>query len=191
MNSLAISDGLLFLVACYFALQVRMPIAFRLGSAILGAAAILGALRFSGLLPLPQMHDFFSTLGASSAFALVSASVIWPNQIVSLKAKYASILFIISAALGLIMVVGFEFVIFGQLMAFLSVFLVAISSLKNKRIDGFLGALVMATGFLLFTMEYAIPGYLQPGDFLHIFTAVGLVVFGQIHFSLERLKEEY
>jgi hypothetical protein len=89
------------------------------------------------------------------------------------------------------MVVGFEFVIFGQLMAFLSVFLVAISSLKNKRIDGFLGALVMATGFLLFTMEYAIPGYLQPGDFLHIFTAVGLVVFGQIHFSLERLKEEY
>jgi hypothetical protein len=191
VNSLAISDGLLFLVACYFALQVRMPIAFRLGSAILGAAAILGALRFSGLLPLPQMHDFFSTLGASSAFALVSASVIWPNQIVSLKAKYASILFIISAALGLIMVVGFEFVIFGQLMAFLSVFLVAISSLKNKRIDGFLGALVMATGFLLFTMEYAIPGYLQPGDFLHIFTAVGLVVFGQIHFSLERLKEEY
>ena len=188
MNSLAISDGLLFLVACYFALQIRVPVAFRLGSAILGAAAVLGVLRFSGLLPLPQLHSFFSALGASSAFVLISASVMWPTRIVSTKVKYASILLIISAAFGLIMVTGFGFVIFGQLMAFLSVLLLAVSSIINKRTDCFFGSLTFAVGFLLFVMKYDIPGYLQPGDFLHIFTTIGLIILGRIHFSMLRLS---
>jgi hypothetical protein len=148
----------------------------------------LGVLRFSGLLPLPQLHSFFSALGASSAFVLISASVMWPTRIVSTKVKYASILLIISAALGLIMVTGFGFVIFGQLMAFLSVLLLAVSSIINKRTDCFFGSLTFAVGFLLFVMKYDIPGYLQPGDFLHIFTTIGLIILGRIHFSMLRLS---
>ena len=187
MNSLAISDSLLFLVATYFALQSKIPIAFRLGAAVLGAAAILGVLRFSELLPLPQLHSFFSALGASSAFLLIGVSVIWPARLVSVKAKYASILLIASAALGLIMVTGFGFAIFGQLIALLSVLLIVVSALRNRRIYSLFGALALASGFVLFVMKYSVPGYLQPGDFLHIFTAIGLLTFGQIHSAYAHL----
>jgi hypothetical protein len=187
MNSLAISDSFLFLVATYFALQSKIPIAFRLGAAVLGAAAILGVLRFSELLPLPQLHSFFSALGASSAFLLIGVSVIWPTRLVSVKAKYASILLIVSAALGLVMVTGFGFAIFGQLIAFLSVLLIVVSALRNRRIYSLFGALALASGFILFVMKYSVPGYLQPGDFLHIFTAIGLLTFGQIHSAYAHL----
>ena len=187
MNSLAISDSFLFLVATYFALQSKIPIAFRLGAAVLGAAAILGVLRFSELLPLPQLHSFFSALGASSAFLLIGVSVIWPARLVSVKAKYASILLIVSAALGLIMVTGFGFAIFGQLIALLSVLLIVVSALRNRRIYSLFGALALASGFILFVMKYSVPGYLQPGDFLHIFTAIGLLTFGQIHSAYAHL----
>jgi hypothetical protein len=189
MNSLAISDSLLFLVATYFALQSKIPIAFRLGAAVLGAAAILGVLRFSELLPLPQLHSFFSALGASSAFLLIGVSVIWPARLVSVKAKYASILLIASAALGLIMVTGFGFAIFGQLIALLSVLLIVVSALRNRRIYSLFGALALAlaSGFVLFVMKYSVSGYLQPGDFLHIFTAIGLLTFGQIHSAYAHL----
>ena len=187
MNSLAISDSFLFLVATYFALQSKIPIAFRLGAAVLGAAAILGVLRFSELLPLPQLHSFFSALGASSAFLLIGVSVIWPARLVSVKAKYASILLIVSAALGLIMVTGFGFVIFGKLIALLSVLLIVVSALRNRRIYSLFGALALASGFILFVMKYSVPGYLQPGDFLHIFTAIGLLTFGQIHSAYAHL----
>jgi len=187
MNSLAISDSLLFLVATYFALQSKIPIAFRLGAAVLGTAAILGVLRFSELLPLPQLHSFFSALGASSAFLLIGVSVIWLARLVSVKAKYASILLIVSAALGLIMVTGFGFAIFGQLIALLSVLLIVVSALRNRRIYSLFGALALASGFFLFVMKYSVPGYLQPGDFLHIFTAIGLLTFGQIHSAYTHL----
>ena len=187
MNNLAISDSFLFLVATYFALQSKIPIAFRLGAAVLGAAAILGVLRFSELLPLPQLHSFFSALGASSAFLLIGVSVIWPARLVSVKAKYASILLIVSAALGLIMVTGFGFVIFGKLIALLSVLLIVVSALRNRRIYSLFGALALASGFILFVMKYSVPGYLQPGDFLHIFTAIGLLTFGQIHSAYAHL----
>lgn len=187
MNSLAISDSFLFLVATYFALQSKIPIAFRLGAAVLGAAAILGVLRFSELLPLPQLHSFFSALGASSAFLLIGVSVIWPARLVSVKAKYASILLIVSAALGLVMVTGFGFAIFGQLIALLSVLLIVVSALRNRRIYSLFGALALASGFILFVMKYSVPGYLQPGDFLHIFTAIGLLTFGQIHSAYAHL----
>jgi hypothetical protein len=187
MNSLAISDSFLFLVATYFALQSKIPIAFRLGAAVLSVAAILGVLRFSELLPLPQLHSFFSALGASSAFLLIGVSVIWPTRLVSVKAKYASILLIVSAALGLIMVTGFGFVIFGKLIALLSVLLIVVSALRNRRIYSLFGALALASGFILFVMKYSVPGYLQPGDFLHIFTAIGLLTFGQIHSAYAHL----
>ena len=79
MTSLAITDGLLFLIAAAGVATARLPLAFRMGSALLAVTAALGVLRFSDLLPLPTLHSFFSTFSASSAFLLMVVGTIWTS----------------------------------------------------------------------------------------------------------------
>ena len=100
MTSLIITDGLLCLGAAAAVANSRLPLAFRMGSALLGVTAGLGVLRFSDLLPLPTLHGFFSAFSASSAFLLMAVSTIWASSAGATRAKYASILLIVSGAAG-------------------------------------------------------------------------------------------
>ncbi|MGB0321819.1 MAG: hypothetical protein ACPGAF_05795, partial [Pseudohongiellaceae bacterium] len=102
MTSLAITDGLLCLVAAAAVVTNRLPLAFRMGSALLAVTAGLGVLRFSDLLPLPTLHSFFSTFSASSAFLLMAVSTVWNSSAGATRAKYASILLIVSGAIGFV-----------------------------------------------------------------------------------------
>jgi hypothetical protein len=188
VNSLALTDGLLLLVTVFLVSRGTIPLAFRMGCAVLAAAAALGVLRFSGLLPLPQMHSFFSAMGASSAFWLLAASVIWPKNSVSVDAKYASILLIVSAGLGLIMVDWLGIAIFGQLMAVTAVICILVYALRARAVITLLGALALETGFVLFATRQQIPGLLQPGDFLHIFTAAGLLALSRTHLTAAEMS---
>ena len=79
MTSLVITDGKLCLVAAAAVAKPRLPLAFRMGSALLAVTAGLGVLRFSDLLPLPTLHSFFSTFSASSAFLLMVVGTIWTS----------------------------------------------------------------------------------------------------------------
>ena len=73
MNSLAITDSLLLLVTIMIVASAKHSPSLRFSTAVFGAAALLGVLRFTGLLPLPQMHSFFSGLGATAAYPLLAA----------------------------------------------------------------------------------------------------------------------
>ena len=104
MPSLAYTDGLLALVCLWLLSRDGVPLGVRIATATLGIAAVLGVLRFSGLYPIPQWHQFVSMLGACAAFPLLAVSVLWPNAAVARQLKFAAIFFIGMAALGLLAV---------------------------------------------------------------------------------------
>ena len=176
MTSLAITDGLLCLIAAAAVVTNRLPLAFRMGSALLAVTAGLGVLRFSDLLPLPTLHSFFSTFSASSAFLLMAVSTVWTSSAGATRAKYASILLIVSGAIGFVMVDLFELTRFGQVVAVLCVLQIIVYSARHRLLSALVGAIALELGFILFATGQRVPNLLQPGDFLHLLTAAGLAL---------------
>ena len=181
MTSLAITDGLLCLVAAAAVANSRLPLALRMGSALLAVTAGLGVLRFSDLLPLPTLHSFFSTLSSSSAFLLMAVSSVWTSSAGATRAKYASILLIVSGAVGFVMVDLFELTRFGQVVAVLCVLQIIVYAARHKLLSALVGAVALELGFILFATGQRVPNLLQPGDFLHLLTAAGLTLLVWYH----------
>jgi hypothetical protein len=181
MTSLAITDGLLCLIATAAVVTNRLPLAFRMGSALLAVTAGLGVLRFSDLLPLPTLHSFFSTFSASSAFLLMAVSTVWNSSAGATRAKYASILLTVSGAIGFVMVDLFELTRFGQVVAVLCVLQIIVYSARHALLSALVGAIALELGFILFATGQRVPNLLQPGDFLHLLTAAGLVLLVWYH----------
>ena len=75
MPSLAYTDGVLALISLWLLTRSSLPLGLRIAAGTLGLAAVLGVLRFSGLYPIPQWHQFVSMLGACAAFPLRP----WPS----------------------------------------------------------------------------------------------------------------
>lgn len=83
MNWQALFDGLLAAVAIWVVLKPAQHLpAMRLACLLLGSAAVLGTLRFSGVLPLPPLHQFVSMLGAGVGLPLLAIAVVWPHSAV-------------------------------------------------------------------------------------------------------------
>ena len=181
MTSLAITDGLLCLIAGAAVVTNKLPLAFRMGSALLAVTAGLGVLRFSDLLPLPTLHSFFSTFSASSAFLLMAVSTVWTSSAGATRAKYASILLIVSGAIGFVMVDLFELTRFGQAVAVLCVLQIIVYSARHRLLSALVGAIALELGFILFATGQRVPNLLQPGDFLHLLTAAGLALLVWCH----------
>jgi len=176
MISLAITDGLLCLIGAAAVVTNRLPLAFRMGSALLAVTAGLGVLRFSDLLPLPTLHSFFATFSASSAFLLMAVSTVWTSSAGAIRAKYASILLIVSGAIGFVMVDLFELTRFGQVVAVLCVLQIIVYSARHRLLSALVGAIALELGFILFAIGQRVSNLLQPGDFLHLLTAAGLAL---------------
>jgi len=181
MTSLAITDGLLCLIAGAAVVTNKLPLAFRMGSALLAVTAGLGVLRFSDLLPLPTLHSFFSTFSASSAFLLMAVSTVWTSSAGATRAKYASILLIVSGAIGFVMEDLFELTRFGQAVAVLCVLQIIVYSARHRLLSALVGAIALELGFILFATGQRVPNLLQPGDFLHLLTAAGLALLVWCH----------
>ena len=181
MTSLAITDGLLCLVAAAAVANSRLPLALRMGSALLAVTAGLGVLQFSDLLPLPTLHGFFSAFSASSAFLLMAVSTIWTSSAGATRAKYASILLIVSGAVGFVMADLFELTRFGQVVAVLCVLQIFVYAARHRLLSALVGAVALELGFIMFATGQRIPNLLQPGDFLHLLTAAGLSLLVWYH----------
>ena len=178
MNSLAVTDSLLLLVTIMIAAGAKYPPSLRLSAGIFAAAALLGVLRFTDLLPLPQMHAFFSSLGATAAYPLLAAGFIWSGSVLAQRWRFASIFFVIAGASGLI-ASALEFALWGNLAALLSVAALATHAIIVKDIQVASGAAALLVALILFASKAALPPYLQAGDFLHVFMALGLMLLSR------------
>ena len=175
MNSLALSDGVLLIATLAIIMKPSASTGIRLSAAVFAAAAFLGALRFSTLLPLPGMHSFFSGLGASAAYPLLAAAFLWPDSAVAQSWRFASIFLIIAGAFGLV-ASALEFSLWGNLLAIVAVVALLLRSMKNRDVKATMGSSSLLAALLLFSSQFSLPPVFQPGDFLHLFMALGLTL---------------
>ena len=175
MNSLALSDGVLLIATLAIIMKPSASTGIRLSAAVFAAAAFLGVLRFSTLLPLPGMHSFFSGLGASAAYPLLAAAFLWPDSAVAQSWRFASIFLIIAGAFGLV-ASALEFNLWGNFLAIVAVVALLFRSIKDKDVMAAMGSGSLLAALLLFSSQFSLPPALQPGDFLHLFMALGLTL---------------
>ena len=175
MNSLALSDGVLLIATLAIIMKPSASTGIRLSAAVFAAAAFLGVLRFSTLLPLPGMHSFFSGLGASAAYPLLAAAFLWPDSAVAQSWRFASIFLIIAGAFGLV-ASALEFNLWGNFLAIVAVVALLCRSIKDKDVMAAMGSGSLLAALLLFSSQFSLPPVLQPGDFLDLFMALGLTL---------------
>jgi hypothetical protein len=176
MSSLAITDALLFLCAAYLAFQRGMPIGYRLAFGVLGLAALLGALKFSGVYPLDTWHRLFGILGGSAALPLLAVCVKWPQSPVATQRQFALIFLGAAALLGLAIAGLGKLRIYDQLVGSLSMLAMLWLLIQLGNARRILGIVIMIVGSALFVAKVKLAPWLQPGDFLHLGMAVGLLL---------------
>lgn len=178
MNWQAGLDGLLAAVAIWVAIgPARALPALRLGVVLLGAAAVLGTLRFSGILPLPALHQFLSLLGAGAGLPLLALAVTRPTGRVARETRYAWVLGVCASVLCVLLVVVGGFKLWSSICAFASA--LAILGVCARRRDGLAAGagLCMVLAFGAFAAQLR-GGPWQPGDFLHLGLALALGLLG-------------
>ena len=179
MNWQAGLDGLLALAAFWVVLgPARQLPALRLGCLLLGSAAVLGTLRFSGLLPLPQLHQFVSLLGAGVGLPLLALALLAPAGAVASQRRYTWIFAVIAAVFCVLLGVVAGLKLWGSVCAFASA--LAIAAVAARRQDRLaLGAGVcMVLAFAAFAAQLS-AGPLRPGEFLHIGLALAMLLLGR------------
>ena len=190
MPSLAYTDGLLALVCLWLLSRASLPLGARIAAGTLGIAAVLGVLRFSGLYPIPQWHQFVSMLGACAAFPLLAVAVLWPDAAVARQLKFAAIFFIILAVIGVLAVGVAQKRVVIDALTVLSVVAMVISLARNGRWPAALATTLMLAGLLLFAAKATVVPALVPGDLLHIGMAIGLLGLGLSGIWHAALNEE-
>jgi len=178
MPSLAYTDGLLALVCLWLLSRAGLPLGVRIAAGTLGLAAVLGVLRFSGLYPIPQWHQFASMLGACAAFPLLAVAVLWSDSAVARQPKFAALFFIGMAVVGVLAVGVAQKRVLVDALTVISVVAMVISLARGGRWPTTLTTVLMLAGMLLFAAKASVVPALVPGDLLHIGTAIGLLGLG-------------
>ena len=190
MPSLAYTDGVLALVCLWLLSRASLPLGARIAAGTLGIAAVLGVLRFSGLYPIPQWHQFVSMLGACAAFPLLAVAVLWPDAAVARQLKFAAIFFIILAVIGVLAVGVAQKRVVVDALTVISVVAMVISLARGGRWPTALTTALMLAGLLLFAAKATVVPALVPGDLLHIGMAIGLLGLGRSGIWREAHDEE-
>jgi len=177
MNSLAMTDSLLLVVTFLIAIGAKYPPSIRIAAGLFAAAACLGVLSFTGVLPLPTMHSFFSGLGATAAYPLLAVTFLFSGSVLTNQWRFSSIFAVIAGALGLV-ASALEFGIWGNAVALISVAALVLRSIISRDALATVGAVSLLAAVILFALNVSFASLLKPGDFLHIFMALGLGLLG-------------
>lgn len=183
MNWLALFDGLLAVTAFWIAAsQGRHAPALRLGCVMLGVAAVLGTLRFSGLLALPAWHQFFSMLGAAVALPLLALATTDSSSVVASQRRYAWIFAVSASVAAVLIVTVFHFKVWTSLAAVASGLAILAAGVMRKQRWVFAAGIAVLAGLGSFATKLQL-GELQPGDFLHIGLVASLLAIRQARLS--------
>ena len=179
MNTAALFDGVLALVAFGLAaVHGRRVTAIGLAGSVLGAAAALGSLRFAEVLVLPGLHQLASALGATVALPLLALVVWWPQGALARSRRYAWIFAVVAGAACVLVVLVAGVKLWSSAWALGSAVLMLGVALRRRQAWGLASALCLLAGFAAFLASLQWLG-LQPGDYLHIGMAAGLLLWGR------------
>ena len=149
-----------------------------MGCVVLGSAAVLGTLRFSGLLPLPALHQFASMLGAGVGLPLLAIAVSQPTSAVATQRRYAWIFAVLAAVLCTVLVMVVQFKAWAAACALVSTLTVVGYGLSHRQGLSTAAGLVILLALGAFAAKLQL-GVLQPGDFLHMGLALGLLLLAR------------
>ena len=176
MNLQALFDAVLAMVCLALAFDAsKARPAWRLSQLLLAAAAILGALRFSELLPMPSLHQFFSMLGAGVGLPLLAMAVIQPDSAVATQRRFAWIYAIVAATACIFLVMVAQIKAWAAVCALLSALCILVVAVKNQKKLTALGGLLLLMTLTAFALKLDMPPLL-PGDLLHIGMSLSLLV---------------
>lgn len=174
MNGNAASDLVLALV-CGWVVATRMARQPGLGLAalLIGVAAALGVLRFSGLEALAGAHRFASLVSACAGFPLIAWAVRWPADPIAATGKGASRAALLAGGIGVgATVLGLA--AWGQAVALVSGLVIAVTAVQRRDV-----AMVAGAAALLVAMGAAAMGKAAPFNttvVLHLGLAAALVL---------------
>lgn len=188
MNWQAGGDGLLALAAFWVVLGPgrRLP-AVQLASLLLGSAAVLGTLRFSGVLPLPQLHQFVSLLGAGVGLPLLALALVKPGSVVATQSRYAWVFAVVAAVLCVLIGVVAGVKLWGSVCAFASALTIAAVAARRRDLLALGAGICMVLAFATFAAQLS-AGPLRPGEFLHIGLALAMLLLGRWAAARPRLS---
>ena len=174
LNSLALTDALLCLVAVWLASRSALSVGYRMAFTLMAIPALLGFLRFSGIYPLETWHPLFTLMSASAALPMLAICVLSPESMVATRRQFAIISLGGAMLLGLLIAGLGKLRIYDQALALFSMLAILISLLKRGEHMRAIGAILMLAGSMMFVLKVSVPPWLLPGDFLHLAMALGL-----------------
>ncbi|MBM3538668.1 MAG: hypothetical protein FJX55_12645 [Alphaproteobacteria bacterium] len=177
MNQQALLDGVLAGVALWAAWGPGRALpALRLGAALLAAAAVLGTLKFSGLLPLPELHQSMSMFAAGVGLPLLGVAMVWPDGVVARERRYAWIFGVAAAVMCVLVAVVGGIKLWPSVCALLAVVAMGLASSLRRQWWGAAAAACMLLALVGFAAKRNL-GPLAPGDVLHVGLALGLWLY--------------
>ncbi|MBC7522013.1 MAG: hypothetical protein H7268_13095 [Sandarakinorhabdus sp.] len=174
MNGNAASDLVLALVCGWVVMTrfARQP-GFGLAALLIGVAAALGVLRFTGLEMVTGAHRFASLVSACAGFPLLAWAVRWPADPIAATRAGASRAALLAGGIGVgATVFGLE--AWGQIVAVLSALVIAVTAMQQRESAAIAGATALIIGMAAAAIGKAAP--FNTTVVLHLGLAAALVL---------------
>ena len=180
MNADAISDLALLLACAASAWWVGAGrAAWRGAMLLLGLAAGMGVLRYSGWALALGPHRFFSLLAACVAFWLMAAALRWPQEPLARQATAVGRVVVLLGGLGVaISLLGAGW--WAQLVPGLSALVLAWTMVQRRSVPGLLGSAALVASFgvaALAAADAELLGLFNKTQVLHYLLALAVLAF--------------
>ena len=179
MNADAFSDLVLLLVCAAIAWRDwRGRPAIAIGALLIGIAAFLGVLRFSGVDALLGPHRFFSMLSACVAFTLIAAGLRWPDAPLATRMAAAGRFVVVFGGLG-VGLTALGVALWKDLVPGVSALVIVVTAFQQRSPRAIAGALLLVASFVVAALYAKINPYLSPlnsTQALHYLLAAGLAL---------------
>ena len=160
MNADALSDLVLLLVCgtiVWFHRRERPALAVAAG--LIGLAAGLGVLRYSGWAEMLGPHRFASLLAACAAFPLLAAGLRWPDAPLATRATAVGRFILVVGGWGIVLTLA-GVTLWRDLVPGLSVLVIAWTVVQQRNLWGMAGTLALVGSFVVAATGKADSNYL-------------------------------
>lgn len=173
----AISDLVLALVCAFLAWRAageRPGVAVACGT--IGVAAVVGVVRFSGVPQAEGAHRFLSMIGGTAALPLLAVSLAWTDSKAALNYREAALSLLVGSALGIALIAGFGFPLWGKVIPAASILALLIDAGRRFEARIVAGSVLLLATFWLVSSNRTTVAGLAPIEFLHYSMAAALML---------------
>ena len=163
----AVSDFILALACLFIAIRsAKTRPGVALACAVIAAAAFVGVARFFGVANAAGAHKFLSLIGSTAALPLLAAAIAWPESKAARTARGAALVILVGSALGIAIVAGAGFALWGQVVPGASALVILVGTISHRVPRTMTGAIVLVATFGVVAANLNAGGF-APLEILH------------------------